>query len=181
MIPLTLLIIGCLLLGLLYVNRGAPKIMEVTVVIAITVIGALIFIMTNEPIRRTITPIYLVNSKDQTFLFFWKTNPVLTRHYLCQHILFSGYLHELSRTNKSVTFDFAKGERKAVIDLQVIAILDHLSRNYRNRWYIDREDIEVPGIHSVTYDHIGGDVVDDDIQKYTKDMLPQSLKQNIFL
>ncbi len=167
-----LLFFALILLALFYVNRGAPKILEATIVIVITMIGALSFVTKNDPLDKTITPIYFVNIKEKKVVFF-RDKPVLAQYYLDQDILFS---RKLSMMNRG---DFIDGQ-KTIVQMHAIAILDYLSKNYGDRWDVKRENINVPGGGLVTFypREPGND--GRDIQKYTKDMFPESIKQNVF-
>lgn len=176
--PIILLLAGYVLLWLLYLNRSSPKIQEATIVIAGVMIGALFFATKGESLRKTIYSVYFVSNKDQVPLFFYNI-PVLGQHYLFQDAIFSRYQKRLSDQARKISFDFPS-ESKPLVDLQGISILNHLLMFYSNYWYVEKESKELPGARMGTFRAVEIENVGNDLVKYDKKSLPDSLKQNMF-
>lgn len=173
---IVLLVVIGFLLFLLYQNRSLPRIQEATAVIAVVAIGALLVVARGGSLQKSIYSAYFISKKDQVPLFFADT-PVLIHHYLFQGAIFSHYQKRLADQKKKTSFDFSS-DYNPLIDLQTIAILDHLLKFYRNTWYVKREMKEVASVtmfRGLTIEDVGNDLV-----KYGKEELPNSLKQNIF-
>lgn len=177
-IPIVLLGLGCFLLFLLYENRSSPRIQEATVVIAVVMIGALLFVARGGSLQKSIYSAYFINKKDQVPLFFAGT-PILGQHYLFQGVIFGHYQKRLADQKKKTSFDFSS-DYNPLVDLQAIAILNHLFTFYSNQWYAKSEIKELPTGISFTSRPMETEDVGNDLVKYTKKELPNSLKRNIF-
>ncbi|GEM_PF-3552257 len=175
-VPLLLLVAGWVLLWVLYQNRSASKIQEATVIIAGIIIGALVVITKSEPIKKTITPVYFLSTKEKKLLFF--DAPVLTSHYLQMGIIYNNYVRRKTDAKQDTSFDIPK-EHKPILDLQVVAILNHLSQFYGRTWYVERESKELPGSR-MGLSSPKEENVNEDVQLVDKNALPASLKQTIF-
>jgi len=175
-VPLILLLAGWALLWVLYQNRSASKIQEATVVIAGIIIGALLIITKSEPIKKTITPVYFLSTKEKKLLFF--DAPALMSHYLQTGVIYGNYVRRKTDAKQDATFDIPK-EHKPVLDLQVIAVLNHFSNYYGRTWYVERESKELPGSR-MGLSSPKEESICEDVQLIDKNALPESLKQTIF-
>lgn len=177
-IPILLFLGGCFLLWLLYLNRSSSKIQEAIVIIAIVIIGALFFVTKGESLQETIHSAYFINNKRQTPVFF-SLAPGLGQHYQFQNVIFNNYQKRLSNQEKKISFNFPLNS-KPIVDLQAIAILNHLFMFYSNYWYVERVSKEIPGGRMGTSRPREIGSVGNDLVKYDKNSLPNSLKQNMF-
>ena len=159
-IPIVLLALGCFLLFLLYENRNSPRIQEATVVVAIVTIGALFFVAREGLLQKSIYSAYFISKKDQVPLFF-ADRPVLGQHYLFQGAIFSHYQKRLADQKKETSFD-SSSDYNPLVDLQAIAILNHLFTFYSNQWYAKSEIKELPFGTSFTSRPIGTEDVGND-------------------
>jgi len=175
-----LLGIGFIMVFLLYQNRSSPKIWEATIVSFGVIIVALLFVTNDQPIKKLITPVYFMTKEDNSFLFFID-KPVLSQHYMRRGAMFGGYEHRLSESEEKSDLDFFEN-KKSIVDMQVMAVIEHLFLHYKRAWYVKTETLELPG---ATFFYGGGELdnkesVKNDIATYTKDSMPTSLKKNMF-
>ena len=167
-----------LLLLLLYWNRSSPRILEAATVIAIAILGALIFVTKGESITKNIRSVYFINNKEHTLMFF-DSIPVLGQHFLCQRVIFDSYQKRLSKQKEHAPLDFISNH-KPLIDLQARTILYHLSTWYSQLWNLVREDIESVVGKGKTFQYFKKEDVGNDIIIYNRKSLPHSLKKNMF-
>ncbi len=89
-IPFLILCLGCFLLCLLYVNRGSPRIHEVTGVLAAVIFGALIFAMRGERIEKNIRSVHFVDTAKWAPVMV-AGDPGVTHYHLSQSVMFGNY------------------------------------------------------------------------------------------
>jgi len=176
--PLVLLIIGCVMLWFLYLNRSSSRIQEATIITAGVIIAALFFVTKSESFEKTISSVYFVNLEKKDFLFF-KTTPILMHHYLQESVILGSYIDRCKRIKEDSTFNFPE-DHKPILDMQAISILSQLGTIYSNGWYIESSQTELPSYTRSSWSLIDEKDVKRDTKKYTKDKLPQSIKQNMF-
>jgi hypothetical protein len=176
-LPIIFLILGCLALWLLYLNRSSTKIHEATVILAVTILGALAIVLKGEPIKKTIHSVYFVNAQENRLSFF--DLPVLNNHEMFRRMIFSTYKEEMERNNKPISFDFNK-TYQSIVDLQAIEILHHLCLYYGNQWYTDRFTKTLPGLILFGGKQIEPDTNKDDIVIIPLTNLPKSIQEAPF-
>jgi hypothetical protein len=143
-------------------------------------LAAFFYITQAEPIRRQITPLYFL-VKEKKKVPFFPDYPVLSSHYLDQEVIFGHFAKRVSNLNENNEIDFSKN-REAIVDLHVMAVLNHFCKFYSREWNISKETLDLPGATMTT----GGDEVEtkrgkNDIVKYGEDKLAEIFGQNIFL
>lgn len=193
-VPIALLIFGCFLLWLLYINRSSTKIQEATIIIVGVIIGALFYVTKEETLEKAITSVYFIEHKELDFndnknedkkikvkdgFMFFSDKPGLGQYYRLQSGVFGNYLRRLSDSKTDVIFNMPQ-EVKPLLDIQAIAVLGHLSMFYGHIWHVTGTQKEIPSGTMGEYHPIEMENVKNDILKYDKNNLPGSLKQNMF-
>ncbi len=124
---------------------------------------------------------YFIDQKkkgDNQILFF-ESEPILTRFYMYSGLIYNHYI-EKSKEHKPVSkFDF-NNDVSPLVELQTIAVFEHLLSLYHSNWQIRREVIDLPGARRV----VSGPKIDNeskkDITKYSIDNFPSLRKSNRF-
>ena len=127
-----LLVFGFIFMFLLYQNRSSPKIWEAIIVSFCVISVALLFVTNDQPIKKLINPLYFVTKEDNSFLFF-NDKPVLSEYYLKRSAMFNGYRRRLLKTGE----DFFENN-KAIVDMQVMAVIEYLFLRYHGAWHVKK-------------------------------------------
>jgi len=175
--PIMLLALGWGALWLLYLNRSSSKIHEATVVLAVTILGALAIILKGETIEKKIHVVYFLNIKENTPLFF--DVPMLQFYQRNQSIVYNTYKLEMEKQKKGVSFDF-KDNHQSFVDLQLMVILNHLLTYYSKDWFVERLTKKLPGFIATTGKPIEPDKGKGDIVIWEATELPASIRQAPF-
>ncbi len=172
-LSIILLILGCVALWLLYLNRSSSRIHEATVILAVTILGALLIILKGETIEKRIHSVYFVDSQENKLSSF--DIHVLDQYERYRKMIYSMYKEEMGKNNKPISFDFNK-TYQSVVDLQIMEILHHLCSYYSNQWYAERLTKRLPGITLFAGKEIGPDSDRNDIAIVPLTGLPASIQ-----
>ncbi len=175
-IPFMLLLMGWGALWLLYLNRSSSKMHEATIVLAITILGALAIILKGEPIEKRIHVVYFANIKENAPAFF--DVPILEFYQRNQNMIYNMYKDEMEKQKKEFSFDF-KDSHQSFVDLQLMTIVNHLFLYYSRDWFVERLTKKFPGFIGTTGKQIRTDKRKGDIIIYEATALP-AIKQAPF-
>ena len=178
---ISFLIICLALLFLLYVNRNSPKIQETIIIITAVIVSACLYVTKPYEIEKSITTLYFVDQKDKenNQIKFFNDEAIIGGFFRDQAFIYYNFIEKLKGQKKDIHFDF-HNDPKPLVDLQTIAILEHLLQHYHASWYVEREVLDLPGWVSETRRPRKASEIKKDVKKYSLSDLPVQLKTNRF-
>lgn len=130
---------------LIYLNRAHAKIQEAIIVaiasLIAVIVGVIFFSSEPQEIKQDISTVYFISLDHKQPIFF--TSPVLMDYAFPSGVIWSDFRTKKPEMEKQILKEFPN-DFNPLIDLQVAAILQHLSMFYSQEWDMQRISKTLP-------------------------------------